>query len=135
MINEYLDNALKRLKKSKLKVTQQRVELLKIMFANDENHFTPEHVHTRVKEIGQSISLATVYNTLKQFTQNGILKEIRVSPEKMYFDTNFKHHHHFYDKLSGKITDISKEKIKIKKIPELPKGKSLDSIEVLINIK
>ena len=135
MTNDFLKEAITKLKYSKLKITQQRIELLNIMFADAENHFTPEDVHRKVKETGRSISLATVYNSLKQFTQHGILKEIRLSPDKMYFDTNLKHHHHFYDKYSGAITDVNSDKVKIQKIPEIPKGKILESVEVLINIK
>ncbi len=135
MNNKYIEVALKRLVMSPLKITKQRKDLINILFKNGNAHYTAEDVHTKVIERGFNISLATVYNSLNQFIKHGILKEIKVNPNKMYFDTNLKNHHHFYYKDIDKLVDIDKEKIRIEKLPPLPKGTELESVEVLVTLR
>ena len=119
---------------SNLKFTKQRKSILKILFSNGHGHYTAEQIHSSVIKDGFKVSLATVYNTLKEFTKIGIIKGIKVSSDKTFFDTNSKPHHHFYHKKSGKLEDIELKKIKISEIPKIPKGNKLDSIEVIINL-
>lgn len=135
MNNKYIEVALKRLVMSPLKITKQRKDLINILFKNGNAHYTAEDVHTKVIERGFNISLATVYNSLNQFIKHGILKEIKVNSNKMYFDTNLKNHHHFYYKDIDKLVDIDKEKIRIEKLPPLPKGTELESVEVLVTLR
>ena len=71
---------------------------------------------------------------LNQFKEYGIIKAVKVSSDKIYFDTNLKEHHHFFCQESEKLTDIKTDHVKISKLPKLPKGKKLKSIEVIINI-
>ena len=132
--NKYIQNALKMLKKSPLKLTDQRMNLIKLLFKNGASHFTVEEVYKKVNKNKLKISLATVYNSLNQFKEHGIIKAIKVSSDKIYFDTNLKEHHHFFCQNSGKLIDIQTENVKISKLPKLPKGKRIESVEVLINI-
>ena len=134
MSNKYIKEAIEKLNNSTLRVTSQRINLINILFKNGNTHFTAEEIFELIVDQGLRISLATVYNTLKQFTLCGMLKEIRISSDKMYFDTNAKPHHHFYHQNSGKLEDIHIDEIKIKKRPKIPRGCKLDSIEVLINL-
>lgn len=132
--NIYVENALKMLKASPLKLTSQRVNLVKVLFKNGNKHFSAEEVHNLVNKEGLKISLATIYNCLNQFTANGILKMVKTSCDKVYFDTNLTTHHHFFCKTTGKLTDIDAKKVKISKLPKIPDGKKLNSIEVVVNI-
>ena len=134
-MNKYITKALNKMIKSPLKVTAQRKSLIEILFKNGDAHFTAEQVHEEVLKEGLRVSLATVYNSLNQFTKHNILKEIKISPEKMYFDTNNGPHHHFYYKETGILEDISLDKIKISELPKIPDGRELQSVEVLITIK
>ena len=130
----YVENALKMLEASSLKLTSQRVNLLKILFKNGNKHFSAEEVYNLVDKEGIRISLATIYNCLNQFTAKGILKMVRTSSDKVYFDTNLTDHQHFFCKTTGRLTDIDSKKIKISKLPKIPDGKKLKSIEVVVNI-
>ncbi len=132
--NKHIQNALKMLKNSPLKLTDQRMNLIKLLFKNGASHFTVEEVYKKVNKNKLKISLATVYNSLNQFKEHGIIKAIKVSSDKIYFDTNLKEHHHFFCQNSGKLIDIQTENVKISKLPKLPKGKRIESVEVLINI-
>jgi Fur family iron response transcriptional regulator len=132
--NLHIKKAKDFLKKTPLKLTNQRSKLIEILFKNGNCHFTAEEVYNKVEENGYQISLATIYNCLNQFTHYKLLKSVKVSNDKIYFDTNIDDHHHFYCKSSDKITDIKAEEIVLSKIPKLPKGKKLDSIDIVLNI-
>ena len=132
--NEYIEKALKMLEASPLKVTEQRVAMVNLLFKNGAAHFTAEDVHEEVNKKKIQISLATIYNCLNQFKELGIIKAIKVSSDKIYFDTNLEDHHHFFCIKSSRLIDVETDKVKISKLPELPKGKKFKSVEIIINI-
>ncbi|MAI29917.1 MAG: transcriptional repressor [Rickettsiales bacterium] len=132
--NAHILKALSILKNSPLKVTNQRVRLIEILFKNGDHHFTAEDVHKEVNKNKYNISLATIYNCLNQFTKHHILKSVRISSDKVYFDTNTQEHHHFFCKNSEKISDIKSSDVEISNLPKIPKGKKLESVEVVVNI-
>ena len=86
------------------------------------------------KNTKSKISLATVYNTVHAFKNNGYLKEISLQGNKTFFDTNSTTHHHFYDKDTGDLMDIKNEDIFLNKLPLAPKGKKIKNIEVTISL-
>ena len=133
-INLQVKKALEMLENSPLKLTSQRINLIKTLFQDGNQHFSAEDVYNKVKNTGLRISLATIYNCLNQFTAHGILKMVKASSDKVYFDTNLKSHHHFFCKSSGELTDIDAKKVYISKLPKIPEGKKLNSIEVIVNI-
>ena len=132
--NLHVKKALEMLGNSPLKLTSQRINLIKTLFQNGNQHFTAEDVYNEVKNTGLKISLATIYNCLNQFTTHGILKMVKTSSDKVYFDTNLESHHHFFCKSSGELTDIDSKKVYISEFPKIPKGKKFNSIEVIVNI-
>ena len=132
--NEHIDKALKMLETSPLKVTDQRIAMIKLLFVNGAAHFTAEDIYEIVNKKRIKISLATIYNCLNQFKECGIIKAIKVSSDKIYFDTNLEDHHHFFCIKSSKLIDVETSKVRISKLPKLPEGKKFKSVEVIINI-
>ena len=96
---------------------------------------TAEMLHGEAQEARVSVSLATVYNTLHQFTDAGLLKEIMVDPGRSYFDTNTSHHHHFYCETSGELLDIDGADVTIDLLLEPPSGKEVSGIDVIVRVK
>ena len=133
--NKFINKAINMLKKSPLKLTNQRLQLIEILFKNGNCHFTAEDVHKEVESKSYKISLATIYNCLNQFTSHGILKSVKVSSDKIYFDTNTDSHLHFLCRSSDELTDILLDDVIISSMPNILKGKKLDSVEVVVNIK
>ena len=135
MINDfspYVD----RLRSSGLRPTKQRLTICKILFdRKDTFHFTIDRLKKKIEKNTKSqISLATVYNTVHAFKNNGYLKEISLQGNKTFFDTNSKSHHHFYDQDTGDLLDIKNEDIILSKLPSIPKGKKIKEIEVTVSI-
>ena len=132
--NEHIDKALKMLETSPLKLTEQRAAMIKLLFKNGAAHFTAEDIYEEANKKRIKISLATIYNCLNQFKEFRIIKAIKVSSDKIFFDTNLKEHHHFFCVKSAKLIDVETNKVKISKLPKIPKGKKLKSVDVIINI-
>lgn len=84
---------------------------------------------------GIPVSLATVYNTLHQFTSVGLLREVVVDMGQSYFDTNTSHHHHFFDEHTGELVDIPEQQIEISRLPSPPPGAEIDRVEVVVRLR
>ena len=126
MINDlkpYID----RLRSSGLRPTKQRLSICRVLFDRKETfHFTIDKLKKKIEKNTKSkVSLATVYNTVHAFKNNGFLREISLHGNKTFFDTNSTNHHHFYDEDSGDLMDIKNEDISVSKIPSAPKGKKI----------
>ena len=118
-----------------LRPTRQRLALAKLLFDGMERHVTAEMLHDEAQAARAPVSLATVYNTLHQFTDVGLLKEIMVNSGTSYFDTNTSHHHHFYCETSGELSDIDGDDVEIDLFPEPPLGKEVSGIDVIVRVK
>ena len=125
-----------RLRSSGLRPTKQRLTICKVLFdRKDTFHFTIDNLKKKIeKNTKTKISLATVYNTVHAFKNNGYLKEISLQGNKTFFDTNAASHHHFYDQDTGDLIDIKNEDISLNKIPSAPKGKKINEVEVTVSI-
>ncbi|MAT22958.1 MAG: transcriptional repressor [Rhodobiaceae bacterium] len=121
------------LRKADIKITRQRVHLAGILFNLPQGHFTAEELHDETKQGNLKVSLATVYNTLKHFSQNGIIKTLQVDSHKTFFDRNTDHHYHI--KSNNIIEDISAEDVNVELSPtKIPRGKKIKSIDLIINL-
>ena len=122
------------LKRNNLKPTLQRFTLVKLLFDGKNKHFTAEDLYKKVKLKKNKISLATIYNTLHSFVEKKLLKQVSIKDGKTIFCTNMSSHHHFFNSVTGKLIDIPRNKIKLKKIPNAPEGLKIDSVDVVINL-
>jgi len=135
MIND-LKPFINRLRLSGLRPTKQRVAICKLLFDRKETfHFTVDDLKKKIEKNTKSkISLATIYNTVHAFKNNGYLKEIFLHGNKTFFDTNSTNHHHFYDCDTGNLMDIKNDDILISKFPTAPKGKKIKEVAITVTV-
>ena len=124
------------LRNAGLRQTNQRLAICKVLFDGKETFlFTIEKLKKIIeKGSKKKISLATLYNTVHALKEKGYLKEISLKRNKTFFDTNTKHHHHFYDEDMSQLVDIEDKNILVGNLPKAPNGKKIKSVEVLVKI-
>ena len=127
-------NVAKLLRGAGLRPTRQRVALAHLLFAEGDRHITAETLHEEALAKKVPVSLATVYNTLHQFTEAGLLREVAVEGAKTYFDTNTSNHFHFFCENSGELLDIETGELRIAGLPEAPDGMTISRIDVLVRL-
>jgi Fur family iron response transcriptional regulator len=126
---------LTRLRDAGLRPTRQRLALGRLLFDGGDRHVTAEALHEEAQKAGVSVSLATVYNTLHQFTDAKLLREVVVDSARTYFDTNVSDHHHFFVENSGKLMDIDGERIAVTGLPDAPQGTSFARVDVIVRLQ
>ena len=126
--------ALKKIEESGIVPTKQRRILAKILFQNGNRHISAENLFDEVKKQDRKISMATIYNTLKQFTNLGLIREIVVDKNKSLYDTNNRPHYHLYIEDEGKIHDIPTDNINID-LPSVPACLTLHNIDIIVRVR
>lgn len=126
---------LQRLRSAGLRPTKQRLALGRLLFDSGPRHTTAEQLHSEAVGGNVRVSLATVYNTLHQFTEAGLLREVVVESNRSYFDTNTAEHHHFYTPDDGGLTDIPADHIRLQDVPEAPAGTTVERVDVIVRVK
>ena len=134
-IDRPYSSLIERLKAAGLRPTRQRLALAKLLFEKGDRHLTAEHLHSQAIANNVRISLATVYNTLHQFTAAGLLREVVVEPGRSYFDTNVDEHHHFYFEDSGRLQDIPGDQARLAELPIPPEGAQVQRVDIMIRLR
>ena len=129
------DMAIARLREAGLRPTRQRLALAEMLFHSGHRHLTAESLYAEAAKAGHGISLATIYNTLHQFTEAGLLAQVTVDANRSYFDTNTGDHQHFYIEDDGELIDIPGETIEVAGVPAPPKGMTVDRVDVVVRIR
>lgn len=117
-----------------ISATPQRLAVAGVLLARPQ-HLTAEQVHARVNaEVGK-VSVATVYNTLKLFSERGLLREVVVEPGRVFYDSTTSHHHHFFDITTGELSDIPAGAVNFSQLPQVPGDRELAGVDVVIRIR
>lgn len=118
-----------------LRPTRQRLALSELLWQGCDRHVTAEMLHAESFRQGIEVSLATVYNTLHQFTEAGLLRGVSLGGGCCFFDTNTLPHHHFLNEDTGTLMDIPAEVMEIQGLPSLPKGTRMSSVDIIIRVR
>jgi len=124
-----------KLRDAGLRPTRQRIDLAKLLFKERDRHVTAEELHAEAVANKMAVSLATVYNTLKQLTECGLLREVAIEGSKNYFHTKISDHQHFYFEEEGRLVDLEPDNEVTVTVPKLPEGMKVARIDVLIRLE
>ena len=124
------------LENSGLRPTRQRVAIAASLVGDGQHrHVTAESLFADVCDAGESISLATIYNTLKAFCDAGLVQEVTVDGARSYFDTNTHDHPHFFWEDENRLSDAPMEELEIRSLPKAPAGTEIASVDVIIRLR
>jgi Fur family iron response transcriptional regulator len=118
-----------------LRPTRQRMALGWMLFAKGDRHITAEMLYDEATRAKVPVSLATIYNTLHQFTAVGLLRQVAVDGSKTYFDTNASKHHHFFIEDESTLVDIPQSAMVVDKLPIPPAGYEIVRVDVVVRVK
>ena len=124
-----------RLREAGLRPTRQRMSLGILLFGSGDRHVSAEQLHAESVHAGVDVSLATIYNTLNQFTEAGLLREVAVEGHKTYFDTNTSNHYHYYLEDEGRLMDIDSESLSVDGLPQPPAGMRIGRIDIIVRLE
>ena len=119
-----------------LRPTRQRLALAELLIGDGRHrHVTAESLHQSSQSGGEGVSLATVYNTLRAFSDAGLLKEITVDGTKSYFDTRLDDHPHYFWEEDARLSDAPAEELEIRRLPTAPEGTEIAKVDVVIRLR
>ena len=123
-----------KLAESDILATPQRLEIAGVLL-KEAQHVSADQIIDELRAAGSSVSKATVYNTLKLFTECGLISERVVDPERRFYDSTTDPHHHFYNVDTGVLTDIPPGAVRFEALPDLPDRSRMESVEVVIKVR
>jgi len=117
-----------------IKPTSQRLEIGALLLAKAQ-HMSADQILGKLQQSGSKVSKATVYNTLKLFTDQGLIREVSVDSSRQFYDSTTHHHHHFYNVDSGQLTDIDPDDLQFSRLPDLPENTEAQNVEVIVRVR
>lgn len=124
-----------RVREAGLRPTRQRIALAELLFAKGDRHLSAEELHEEALSAGVAVSLATVYNTLHQFTEAGLLRILALEGSRTYFDTNTSDHHHFFIEGENRVVDIEAAPVTVHNLPEPPEGMEIVNVDIIVRLR
>ena len=128
------DRAREILERRGLRPTRQRVQVAEILLTSPR-HLTAEQILATLRESSGRVSKATVYNTLKLFAEQGLVRQIHFDPERCVYDSTMEPHHHFQNLDTGEMIDIAPEELAFARMPPLPPGTEIAGVDVVIRLR
>ena len=117
-----------------IRPTHQRIKVAEVLLAAPV-HLTADQLLATLKQSPSRVSKATVYNTLKLFVDHGLARQIHLDPDRCVYDSTILPHHHFQNVETGEMADISPTDLEFARLPPLPPGTEIDSVDVVIRVR
>ncbi|WP_262265978.1 iron response transcriptional regulator IrrA [Microvirga yunnanensis] len=124
-----------RLRRAGLRPTRQRICLGWLLFGRGDRHVTADTLFEEAQRVRVPVSLATVYNTLKQFTEAGLVRQIAAEGRKSYFDTDLSDHHHFLVEGEEELVDVPGGPMPVAELPAAPEGYEIERVDVIVRLR
>jgi Fur family iron response transcriptional regulator len=124
-----------KLRRAGLRPTRQRLALGWLLFGKGDRHLTAEQLYEEARAARVNMSLATVYNTLRQFTESGLLREVALFGSKVWYDTTTGPHYHYYVEDRDEVFDIPETMLPQLTVPGVPEGMVVAGVDVIVRLK
>ena len=117
----------------KISPTRQRVEIAEFLFQRPQ-HLSAEKILDGVIDAGNRVSRATIYNTMGLFSRKGVVREVLIDRERVFYDSNTEVHQHLYNVDTGELTDIYDAEVGMVVEPELPDGARIIDTDIIYKV-
>jgi Fur family iron response transcriptional regulator len=128
------DNLSDLLRRHGINPTHQRIEIAHALYSRHE-HLSADQVLAIVNQRHPETSRATVYNTLKLFVEKGLIRELIVDPNRIFYDPNTVPHYHLFDVRTGRLSDIDANGVEITGLPDLPPGVVTEGVDIIVRVR
>lgn len=119
-----------------LKATKNRLAILEYL-RTTKVHPSAEMIQDYLNKNGYKFSVATVYNILNVFVDEGLARKVNTNDENTRYDGNTDFHIHLYNKLTKEIFDLEDENFNVilkEKLEEIREEKGSSNLVVLAEI-
>jgi Fur family iron response transcriptional regulator len=113
--------------------TRQRVEIAEFLFQRPQ-HLSAEKILDGVTRQGSRVSRATVYNTMGLFASKGVVREVLIDRERVFYDSNTDVHQHLYNVDTGELTDVYDAEVDMITEPVLPEGLKIIDTDIVFKV-
>ncbi len=113
--------------------TRQRIEIAAFLFQR-EQHLSAENILAEVNLSSHRVSRATVYNTMGLFTSKGLVREVLIDRDRVFYDSNNTQHHHIYNVDTGELSDIEDDRVSVTGLPGLPENVQIIGTDVIVKV-
>jgi Fur family iron response transcriptional regulator len=114
--------------------TAQRLAIAGVLLDRPQ-HLAADDILARLAARGQRVAKATVYNTLRLFAQRGLVREVVVDPERVFFDSTTAPHHHFWHEDTHRLADVPEAAVQLSGLPALPAGTVQTGVDVIVRVR
>jgi Fur family iron response transcriptional regulator len=114
--------------------TAPRVKIASVLFARPQ-HVSADQVMEMANESGRKVSKATVYNTLGLFARKGLIRELVVDSQKVFYDSSTHPHFHYYNPETQELSDVPDDQVSLVLPSDLPPGMAISGVEVVIHLR
>lgn len=122
------------LREHEINPTHQRIEIAHALFSRGV-HLSADQIMAIVNDRHMETSKATVYNTLNLFLGKGLIREVIVDPNKVFYDPNTRPHHHLYNVDTGELIDVDADAMSVSGLPRLPDGMVAEGVEIIVRVR
>lgn len=129
-----IETLAEKLRASGIGATRQRLRIAQALL-EAPRHRSADQVLAEVNRERPPVSKATVYNTLRLFTDHGLLREVIIDPNRVFYDSTTQPHHHFYNPGTGELIDIPATQLAVSGLPPAPPGTEPSEVEVIIRLR
>jgi Fur family transcriptional regulator, iron response regulator len=127
-------NVADQLREAGVPVTFQRLEIARVLFSRPM-HVSADQLLAKVRETTPETSRATVYNTLKLFSEKKLVRELIIDPDRIFYDSSTHPHYHMFDVTTGELSDVRDGELHVVGTPTLPPGVQLEEVDVIVRVR
>lgn len=127
-------NIAARLRDTGIQPTRQRMAIAQVLLQTPV-HMTADDVLVSARTIFPSLSRATVYNTLLLLVEKGLLRALRLDPERTVYDSRTEAHSHIYHEDTGIVEDLPTEILQWHALPQIASDLELVGMDLIVRVQ